>query len=130
MATHKQSNYEFLRRRCAELKQLGWKQVDIAKALGLTPGWVSRTIKKYNEGGFDGLVWRKPKGPNTKLSQEQIQQLINELEKGTSFHGFPEGSWTQPRIKQVIETIFGISYDKSQIGRLLKRTRYTLKKLI
>jgi predicted transcriptional regulator len=49
MAKYKQSEYEVTRRRCVELKQVGWKQGPIAQALGLTQGWVSQTLKKYRE---------------------------------------------------------------------------------
>ncbi|MFD2935463.1 helix-turn-helix domain-containing protein [Spirosoma flavum] len=58
MATYKPSDYELLRRRCAQLKDTGWKQTQIATALGLTEGWVSRTLKKYQQDGQAGLAWR------------------------------------------------------------------------
>lgn len=61
MATHKPSDYELLLRRCAHLKDVGWKQTHIAIALGLAEGCVSRTLKKYQQDGQAGLVWRKPK---------------------------------------------------------------------
>ncbi|GAB2793856.1 hypothetical protein GCM10027275_43540 [Rhabdobacter roseus] len=73
MAKYKRSDYELLRRRCAELKEAGWKQTSIAQALGLTEGWVSRTLKKYKENGEAGLVWRKPQGPACRLTQEQLK---------------------------------------------------------
>ncbi|MCC5610873.1 hypothetical protein LC612_30030 [Nostoc sp. CHAB 5834] len=47
MASYKQTEYEVLRRRRVALQQQGWKQVTIAQALGLTQGWVSLTLAKY-----------------------------------------------------------------------------------
>ncbi|WP_461113205.1 hypothetical protein [Spirosoma jeollabukense] len=47
MATYKPSDYELLRQRCAQLKDEGRKQTQIATALSLTEGGVSRTHKKY-----------------------------------------------------------------------------------
>ncbi|WP_460982475.1 helix-turn-helix domain-containing protein [Spirosoma fluminis] len=47
MASYKPSDYELLRRRWAQLKEQGWPQNKIAQALGLTQGWVSRTLIKY-----------------------------------------------------------------------------------
>ncbi|GAB4041890.1 helix-turn-helix domain-containing protein (plasmid) [Spirosoma sp. SC4-14] len=54
MASYKQSDYEALRRRCVELEQAGWKQQAIAQAFGLTQGWVSRTLTKYQQKGTVG----------------------------------------------------------------------------
>ena len=100
MPTYKPSDYELLRRRCAELKVQGWQQTKIAQALGLTEGWVSRTLKKYREQGQDGLVWRKPHGPACRLTDEQLTQLMGELDKGAVAHGFIGAIWTRPRVNE------------------------------
>ena len=103
MAVHKPSDYELLRRRCAELKDQGWKQSKIAQALGLTEGWVSRTLKKYRQQGQVGLAWRKPNGPNCRLTDEQLAQLLTEINKGAEHHGFSGAVWTRPRVNDVIK---------------------------
>ncbi|MBC3788882.1 helix-turn-helix domain-containing protein [Spirosoma utsteinense] len=121
MATYKPSDYELLRRRCAELKDQGWKQSRIAQALGLTEGWVSRTLKKYRQEGQAGLAWRKPSGLDSRLTDEQLVQLLAELNKGAEHHGFLGAVWTRPRVNNVIKKLFGVSYDPSQVGRLLKK---------
>jgi transposase len=128
ITSHKQSDYELLRRRCAELKDAGWKQVAIAEALGLTEGWVSRTLKKYKQEGQTGLIWRKPKGPTARLTNQQLIDLIDELNKGATHHGFDDGLWTRQRIKELIKIRFEVSYDPSQVGRLLKKAGWSLKK--
>jgi predicted transcriptional regulator len=43
------------RQRAWELKQEGWKQQDIAAALGVTPGAVSQRLKRGREQGADRL---------------------------------------------------------------------------
>lgn len=128
MATYKPSDYELLRRRCAELKDQGWKQTKIAQALGLTEGWVSRTLKKYRQDGKAALAWTKPKGPTCRLTNEQLAHLVKELNKGAEHHGFPGHIWTRPRINEVIKKLFGVSYDPSQVGRLLKKVEWTRQK--
>lgn len=128
MATYKPSDYELLRRRCAQLKDEGWKQTQIATALGLTEGWVSRTLKKYQQDGQAGLAWRKPKGPDCRLTDEQLTQLVEELNKGAEWHGFPGHIWTRPRVNEVIKRVFGVSYDPSQVGRLLKKVGWSRQK--
>ena len=96
-AKYKPSDYEVLRRRCVELKESGWKQNDIALALGLTEGWVSQTLKKYRELGTDGLLARKPPGSLPKLTPEQLSELVEELNLGAVSHGFTGHIWTPPR---------------------------------
>ncbi|GAB4040145.1 winged helix-turn-helix domain-containing protein (plasmid) [Spirosoma sp. SC4-14] len=128
MASYKQTEYEVLRRRCAALDQLGWKQVAIAQALGLTQGWVSRTLSKYRQKGQDALTWRKPPGASPRLANEQLVQLVVELNKGAEYHGFPGHIWTRPRVNEVIKKLFGVSYDPSQIGRLLKKVEWSRQK--
>lgn len=128
MTTYKPSDYELLRRRCAQLKEQGWKQTKIAQALGLTEGWVSRTLKKYQQEGQAALAWRKPKGPACRLTDEQLAHLVNELNKGAEAHGFSGHIWTRPRVNEVIKRCYGVSYDVSQVGRLLKKVGWTRQK--
>lgn len=128
MAKYKQSDYEVLRRRCVELQQEGWKQGPIAQALGLTQGWVSQTLKKYREQGPAALPWRKPTGAPTRLTTDQLGQLVEALNKGAEHHGFAGAVWTRPRINEVIKKLFGVSYDPSQVGRLLKKVGWSRQK--
>ena len=121
MANYKQADYEALRRRCVELSQAGWQQAAIAQAFGLTQPWVSRTLKKYNQQGLAALQEGKRTGAPARLSTEQLGQLVNELKKGAEHHGFSGAVWTRPRINEVIRRFFGVSYDPSQVGRILKK---------
>ncbi|UHG91712.1 helix-turn-helix domain-containing protein [Spirosoma oryzicola] len=125
MASYKHSDYEVLRRRCVELDQAGWKQKPIAQALGLTQGWVSQTLKKYRQQGPAALQWRKPPGAQTRLTNAQLLQLVEELNKGAEQQGFVGSVWTRLRVNEIIKKLFGISYDPSQVGRLLKKVGWT-----
>ncbi len=127
-AKYKPSDYELLRRRCAELKEAGWKQKDIASALGLTEGWVSQTLKKYRARGPEGLVTRKPTGYPPKITPEQLSQLVEQLEQGAASHGFPGHIWTRSRVNALIGKLFGVSYDPTQVGRILKKVGWSLQK--
>lgn len=128
MATYKQADYEALRRRCVELKHTGWKQANIARAFGLTEGWVSQTLKTYREQGEAGLTTGKRTGAPPRLTADQIDQLTKELAKGAEQHGFSGQVWTRSRINEVITKLFGVSYDPSQVGRLLKKVGWSRQK--
>lgn len=121
MASYKQNQYEALRRRCVELSQAGWKQNAIAQAFGLTQGWVSQTLKKYRDKGALALQEGKRTGAPSRLTAQQLTQLVDELKLGPQHHGFTGAIWTRPRVNEVTKKRFGVSYDPSQIGRLLKK---------
>jgi transposase len=127
-AKYKPKDYEVLRRRCVALWQEGWKQKAIAAALGLTQGGVSRTLTKFKQQGESALQYRKPTGAPTRLTKEQLAQLVEELEKGALRHGFAGEVWTRKRVNAVIEQLFGVSYDVSQVGRILKKVGWSWQK--
>lgn len=128
MANYKRSDYESLRNRCIELSNAGWKQVQIATAFGLTQGWVSQTLKKYREGGSAALQEGKRTGAPTRLSDEQLVTLVAELNKGAEHHGFSGAVWTRKRVNAVIQKLYGVNYDPSQVGRLLKKAGWSRQK--
>ncbi|MBC3789486.1 winged helix-turn-helix domain-containing protein [Spirosoma utsteinense] len=120
--------YEVFRRRCVELHHLGWKQEAIADAFGLTQGWVSRTLTKFDQQGEAALLYRKAKGAAPRLTKEQLAQLVEELNKGPQHHHFPGEIWTRKRVKAVIEKFFNVSYDPTQVGRILKKVGWSRQK--
>ena len=69
---------EARRERAFELKQHGWKQCEIAEALGVSPAAVSQWLANMREHGM--AAWRakpRPTGP-IKLTEAQ-RRLIPEL---------------------------------------------------
>lgn len=94
----------------------------------MTEGWVSQTLKKYRQEGLDALIWKKPTGPACRLDEQQLAQLVTEITKGAVAHGFEGEVWTRQRVNAVISKLFGVSYDPSQVGRLLKRVGWSRQK--
>ena len=103
-----------------ELKQKGWKQKDIAEALGVTPGAVSQWMKRVEEGGLETLRYRPSPGAKSRLGKAQQEELLVLLEQGAEAHGYRGDVWTQPRIARLIKREFGVSYHPRHMGRLLK----------
>ncbi len=92
------------RLRAFELKQQGWSQRDIARALGVGKGAVSQWMKRAREGGGkEALRKRSSPGATPRLSADQRARLPGMLEKGAVAHGFRGEVWTCQRVAQVIK---------------------------
>jgi transposase len=116
------------RLRAWELHQKGWKQRDIADALGVTQGAVSQWLKRGREGGAEGLRHQPPPGATPRLSSAQRDQLLELLSQGAESLGFQGDVWTQPRVAALIRDCFGVSYDPAHVGRILKACGWSSQK--
>jgi transposase len=114
--------------RAWELHQQGWNQREIAEALGVTQGAVSQWLKRAREGGVDGLRHQSPPGAPPRLCPEQRDQLLELLAQGAESFGFQGDVWTQPRVATLVRDRFGVSYDPSQVGRILKACGWSSQK--
>ena len=115
------SNWREGRRfRAWELVQTGWRQKDVAAALGVSKGSVSQWVKRAKVGGRESLRHRKGTGARPRLTPEQRAQIPHLLAQGAESFGFRGDIWTQPRVTEVVRRIFNVSYHSSQVGRILK----------
>jgi transposase len=96
------------RLRAWQLRQQGWRQCDIAAALGVTQGAVSRWMRRGREGGVASLRHRPPPGPAPRLTPEQLARLPLLLAQGAEVFGFRGRVWTARRVTELIRREFGI----------------------
>ena len=80
--------------RAYELKQQGWKQTEIADALGVSEGAVSQWMKRATEEGMEGLRHKPPPGATPRLSEDERAKLPELLAQGAQAHGFRGSVWT------------------------------------
>lgn len=112
------------RLRAFDLAQQGWKQQDIAAALGVTPGAVSQWLKRARDGGGRDAVRTVPQpGGTPKVSAAQRQQIPVLLARGAEACGFLGAVWTTKRIATVIMETFGVRYHPAHISRLMRQLR-------
>lgn len=121
------------RLRAFELKQQGWKQREIAKALGVSEGAVSQWMKREREGGggVEALKKRTSPGKPPRLSKEQREKKLAELlARGAVVHRFRGEVWTTcQRVARLIKREFGVGYHPAQyVSRILKRLGFSLQK--
>jgi transposase len=121
---------EWRRLRGWSLWQQGWRQKDIAMALGVTKGAVSQWIKRGREEGAEGLRRSKAKGTEPRMSHEQRAQFPTFLLLGAEASGYRGNVWTGRRVAEVIKRVFGISYHQDHCSRLLRQIGWSVQKPI
>src|SRR5690242_16610891 len=121
---------EARRFRAWELRQQGWKQLDIAQALGVTQGAVSQWLKRAKAEGTDALRAKPVPGAPKRLSDEQLSRLPSLLERGAEAFGFRGDVWTGGRVRTVIREEFGVAYSERHAERLLKHIGWTPQKAL
>ncbi len=101
--------------RAWELHEQGWKQKDIAAALGVTEGAVSQWLNRAKEQGAEALRRHPAPGATPKLTAEQRAQLPALLSQGAEAFGFRGQVWTTERVAQMILQQFGIRISPSPL---------------
>jgi|SRR5215218_3284386 len=116
------------RLRAFELKERGWKQTEIAEALGVTEGAVSQWMKRAREQGVEGLRHKPPPGATPRLSEDERAKLPELLAQGAEAHGFRGEVWTCERVATVIRREFGVSYHPAHVSRVVRALGLSLQK--
>lgn len=125
-AVHNVSDWKQWRRTQAwKLSKQGWKQCDIAMALGVSEGAVSRWLAVARLGGRVVLRLRPHQGRPAKLIPAQLRLIPEFLSHGSEAYGFRGELWTTARVTKVIEEEFGVPYHRGHVSRLLKQLQWT-----
>ncbi len=99
--------------------QQGQSRAEVARALGVGTGTVTRWRQAYERKGDGGLAATRHPGPKPKLSAYRRRLLAKRLLKGAKAHGFSTDLWTCPRIAEVIERHYGVRYHVDHVYKLM-----------
>ena len=108
-----------------KLKSKGWTQREIATALDVSEGAVSRWFKRVEDKGKESLQARPHTGRPPELTRAEKRLIPDFLGHGAEAYGFRGAVWTCPRVRKVIEREFGVTYHRSHVARLLKELKWT-----
>jgi transposase len=111
--------------RAWHLKQAGWNQRQIAVAVGVRDGTVSRWIARARRDGPSALLSHLAHGRHPKLEPGQVRLIPDFLSHGAEAYGFRGEVWTCARVAKVIAEEFGVIYSKGHVSRLLKDLCWT-----
>ncbi len=86
--------------------QKAGKRVGVAKSTAYA--W----LKRWNEGGYQGLAPNFKGGAPTKLTEEQFEEIHNQISD--------DGEWTVNKIREEIKARFGVAYSPSQAWKIAR----------
>jgi transposase len=107
------------RTRAIDLLSQGLAPVEVAHMLGVERRSVRRWNAAYRKKGKSALKAKPAPGRPSELDAKAKRQVEQILLKGAQSAGFHTDLWTCPRVAQVIEQRFGVTYHVDHIGRLL-----------
>lgn len=117
--------YASERRRAGILLALGrsgLSQRGTARALGHAPSHVNETVKRFREGGLDGLHERRQGGPRL-ARYEEILALLPELVAGSPRDsGWNRSTWSVEVVALEVHRRLGVRVSRPHMGRLLRKT--------
>jgi transposase len=103
----------------AMLFEQGTGPAEVARRLGVTVGAASQWKKAWQRAGKEGLRSVPHPGSKPKLPRERLPELEQMLLDGPKAQGFATELWTLQRVRDLIHRRFGVSYDNSQVSRIL-----------
>ena len=108
--------------------QEGQSRAEVARALGVGPGTVTRWCQAFESGGDGGLSAKRHLGPKPKLTAYRRRLLGKRLLKGARANGLSTDLWTCPRIAEVIERHYGVHYHVDHIPKLMASLGWSCQK--
>jgi transposase len=113
-----------LRKRAVQAVLHGMTQAQAARVFRVHHNAVNRWIKRYRQGGWDGLAERRRgrrPGEQAALSERQQQEVIALVRDATPDQlGLPEFLWTREAVAELITQRYGVWLARTTVGRYLR----------
>lgn len=119
---------EVRRRIAGELLLEGKKVAEVARTVKASWSAVKRWKVAVEQGGLEALTAKPHPGKPPRLCQKQKRKLITILRKGPLKAGYTTDLWTCPRVTEVIEKHFGVSYHPDHVWRVLQSLGWSCQK--
>ena len=119
---------EAIRLRAVDLAEQGWSPDEIADVLDRSLRSVQRWLKAAREEGVDALRGKPHAGAAPKLTADQREDLRQRLLEGALAAGFDTDLWTCPRVWQLIQDVYGVTYHVCYLSDLLRDLGFSWQK--
>jgi len=117
-----------MRFQAAGMFEQGLRQRDVVRRFGVARSTASKWYQMWREGGREAMRSHRASGRPRRLTDDQLQQLEEELLKGPQAHGHITDLWTLPRIAKLIKKVFGVRYHPGHVWWLMRRMGWTCQK--
>jgi transposase len=102
----------------------GMSQAQAARVFGVHPNAVNRWIKRYRQGGFQGLSARRRgrrAGEQAALTEPQQQEVVALVRETTPDQlGLAEFLWTREAVAELIARRYGVRLARTTMGAYLR----------
>jgi transposase len=115
-----------VRQRCTVIRllHLGHKPEQIATMQAISIPTVYNWLKRWQQGGIEGLANKPKSGRPTKADDPYSQALERLLEHEPKDLGYDFAIWTVDRLRQHLEKETGIALSEPRLRALMKRKGY------
>jgi transposase len=121
---------ELERRRLLAVERVneGYSTEEVAAFLGVDPSSVRRWVSAFRQNGVAGLCARPVPGRPRKLTPTQEKVVFRWLADNPTEYGFATELWTAPRLAQLIEQEWDVSFAPEYLCRWLRARGFTPQK--
>lgn len=96
----------------------GGRANQVAQKLGRSSGWMSETVRRYNEGGVEAVKNKTKNQVSKTLTAEQIKELEGLIESGKTR---AQRLWSSTQIKQWVKEKTGREIHKTTAWRMARQ---------
>jgi transposase len=119
---------EAIRLQAVALHEQGLLLDEIAELLDRSQRAVEKWIKIARDQGLDALRAKPHAGAAPKLDAAQRADLRRRIIAGARAAGFDTDLWTCPRVRQLIEQVYGVTYHVDYLPCLLRTLGFSCQK--
>ena len=117
-----------IRLQCAILRKKGENLPFMAGVTGLPMTTISGILARFEQRGIAAKDAVRQQGQPRKITEKQMKQLKQMLNKTPKEQRLPFVIWTTKLVQYIIKKKFGVSYVLMQVHRILKRLGLSLQK--
>jgi len=103
----------------------GMSRGDAARIGGMDRQTLRDWVHRFNQRGPDGLLDNWTKGPPSRLTPAQHEELATIVDAGPDRDKDGVVRWRRIDLKRVIKERFGVDYHERHVGTLLKRLGFS-----
>lgn len=114
----KPEELERIRKTAIAAVEAGYSQVDVARIFGKHPDTLSKWMSSYRRDP-ESILAKPIPGRPPRLSIEQLEELNSFLRQGAVAHGWSTNIWTCPRVTEIIQRHFGVTFHPDHVLRIV-----------